>query len=214
VKNRIKYFNLAVPGGFSLLELLVVVALIMVLIGLLVPAYNRVREGQKGAQAKVVMGQLAIALQRYQSEYGRLPFDPDNKPTNETLTAVHLENLMKLLNDGENLFITGPKTGTHEGNPKNISFFPANARDLKKVGSLKNGTYPAAETGGQTVLVDPWGNSYMIALDFDGNDDIEVYGNQSVKGAIAIWSAGPNKIVEDNPGTTKVNEADDNLNSW
>jgi type II secretory pathway pseudopilin PulG len=210
VKNRIKHLNNANLGGFSLLELLVVVALIMVLIGLLVPAYNRVREGQKGAQTKIVMGQLAMALQRYQSEYGRLPFDPDNKPTNETLTAVHLENLMKLLNDGEDTYITtGPG-----GNPKNISFFPANARDMKKVGSLKNGSYPSAETGGQTVLLDPWGNSYMIALDFNGDDDIEVYGNQSVKGSFAIWSAGPNKIVEDDPGTTKVNEADDNLNSW
>jgi type II secretory pathway pseudopilin PulG len=60
-------------SGFTMLELLIVVSVIIVLISLLLPAIQQAREGARRTQCCNNLMQLGIALQNYQHCHGLLP---------------------------------------------------------------------------------------------------------------------------------------------
>ena len=61
------------PKGFTLVELLVVIAIIAILIGLLLPAINAAREAARRASCRNKMHQLGVALQNYHSALNIFP---------------------------------------------------------------------------------------------------------------------------------------------
>jgi prepilin-type N-terminal cleavage/methylation domain-containing protein len=60
--------------SFTLIELLMVVAIIAVLMSLLLPALQRVRDEAKAAQCKSNLRQLGISMVLYQNDYKYLPY--------------------------------------------------------------------------------------------------------------------------------------------
>lgn len=60
-------------GGFTLVELLVVVTVILILIGLIVGVGAKVLGNQKGTATKGVLGSLDRALEEYMAERGTIP---------------------------------------------------------------------------------------------------------------------------------------------
>lgn len=65
------------PAGFTLVELLVVVAIIALLIAILLPALNKAREAAKLVACMSTLRQQGLALTQYAGEYrGHLPFHP------------------------------------------------------------------------------------------------------------------------------------------
>jgi prepilin-type N-terminal cleavage/methylation domain-containing protein len=60
-------------AGFTLVELMTVIAIVVVLIALLLPAVQGAREGARRAQCRNNLAQLALALQNYEMAYEVLP---------------------------------------------------------------------------------------------------------------------------------------------
>ncbi len=62
--------------GFTLVEMLVVIAMIAVLMGILFPVFNRVRETARQTTCQGNLSQLAIAVKKYRADEGLYPPAP------------------------------------------------------------------------------------------------------------------------------------------
>ena len=63
-------------GGFSLIELMVVIGIIAILLALLMPALQRARQQAKSVQCKSNLRQIGMALQIYSNDWKGWIFPP------------------------------------------------------------------------------------------------------------------------------------------
>ncbi len=188
--------------GFTLIELMVVIAIIIVLIGLLFPAFRGVQDQAKRTQAKNDVTQIVTAVNAFYTEYGKYPVATDdstlanNSEVLYTLRAVSggVANLGNAANPRKIVFISPPMV-KDTANPRSGIGSDGNYYDpwgpvVGKAGSgiyhlVINGTYDndlanpfTADTGaGPAALklgVIAWslGNDGTQGTDFKASDDV------------------------------------------
>jgi prepilin-type N-terminal cleavage/methylation domain-containing protein/prepilin-type processing-associated H-X9-DG protein len=98
--------------GFSLIELLVVMAIVSLLVGMLLPSLQTVRETIRVAKCMNNMRQIGIALQTYSADYqGRFPSIGYGNLSGITgiwenyLTANYLGRVTDLYNNGQTVML-------------------------------------------------------------------------------------------------------------
>ncbi len=177
--------------GFTLMELLVVLAIIAVLIALIVPAVGRVRESARKVQATNDIRQLLVAMELYVAEYQKLPLndvqaaaashpsfvaDTVYGDRNGLYSSVDLCNILRAIPDDR--FNQGNKL-----NPKETVFFTP--IEAKNAAAPRNGIAQQDTTGptAGTIIpkgafVDPWGMEYVVFLDANGDGSL----NAPIKG--------------------------------
>ncbi len=146
--------------AFTLIELLIVIAIIGILMSLLFPAVNAAIDSARKAQAKNDVTQIATAVFAYETEYGRLP------ATNSGAQNVGSPVLAALM--GSNVSSL---------NPRLIVFLEVNNAKKGKSG-VSNGAF-----------VDPWGGSYKIVYDENYDNSVTAGTNgKTIRKKVGVWN--------------------------
>ena len=153
--------------GFTLIEMLVVIAIIGILASLLLPVMGKVKKNAKIMSAQQDVLAVKAAIQQYMNEYSKLPI-PDNEQ--------------------------GSQDDYYDGDKSKGIIAVLRARD--EVLNPKNIPFLESEGGDAGEYLDPWDVQLAIKLDNDYNGKIEYNSlqNEVHSGPALVISYGPNEI--------------------
>lgn len=211
-------------NGLTLIELLTVVVIIVICVGLALPALLSARKSSMRKRAKAEIDVLKSALDQYESAFGVYPpssllKDSDNDPND--------------INLGNESMMAGLSTGL-EGGPflKQYGKHGAdNHRNSDGDSASANLTGWVWEDNGLREFVDPWDNPYIYFSAADYESGVIMY---KIKGrdtsceprkvagttdeyyefaGYQLWSCGPNQTNDTNSAEFLTGE-DDDVRSW
>lgn len=159
-------------SGFTLLEVLTVISIIVILATMALPAIAGIRRKAYINQTSALCHQVALACRDYMLEYGAWP-DMDEAPYNGGEAAgfyTEVSATMVRMFLGENI----AATAYSEGNRRKIVFMEISPKFLKNGG-----------------LVDRWGNPIRVKFDADFDNYMTISGVGTLNIPVAVWSAGP-----------------------
>lgn len=155
--------------GFTLIEMLIVIAIIGILAGLLLTAIAAAMKKARETRASSEVRQIALAWESYLREYSTWPSGTDaaGQPFGGTEGSlfVLVENATNLL---------GGADVPAGANPKKIVFFQRK----------------------DSALRDPWKQSYRYMLDLDYSGSIPrppAQGGDVISRSVIVWSTGVDK---------------------
>jgi len=186
--NRVCLPCAASRWGFTLVELLVVIAVIAILAAMLMPAFNKAKRQREIMSAKKDLNEIVAACTAYESTYSRLPMSVaavlsvsgSNPPVDFTFGYVFATPT-----GPNNIQSPGPyKTNNSEVIAIVMDFtnYLSDGRCTINRDHVKNpqrNKYLNAEivsdntshgVGLDRVFRDPWGNPYLITLDASNDD--------------------------------------------
>ncbi len=162
-------------SGFTLIEMLVVIAIIAILAGLLFPAINRALETAKRNQAAADVRSIAGAITMFYNEYGYFPIPlnrtglpDDGDGGGNFLSAEESKKIIQVLIAEDEEHNEG-----HQLNPRQKVYL--SMQNIQSDGTLE----------------DPWGNQYLIKLDTNLDNIIEFFGHHHRVRALVISLGEP-----------------------
>ncbi|MGI8890530.1 MAG: type II secretion system protein [Chthoniobacterales bacterium] len=184
--------------GFTLIEMLVVITIIVTLMAFLFPAFRAVQDQAKRTQAKNDLTQIVTAVNAFYTEYGKYPLATDDAKITENANLLYV---LRAVAAGAN--------AVDAVNPRKIVFLsPPDVKDNSRPRSGLN-------TNGQ--YFDPWGSQYLVAL--DGNYDDQIAnpytgnaGSAQLRLGVIAWSLGKDGLTS--AGDKKAATSDDDVISW
>jgi prepilin-type N-terminal cleavage/methylation domain-containing protein len=155
-------------GGFTLVEMLVVIGMIAALAGISFPVYKSIQKKVDKQQLLMTINGIERAVDNFETEYNYLPFVGATYPTGDIDWSNQYGFSGTASNDAFITVLAG-KTNT-PANFKQISFFEMSG-PKGSPGNYKDGLL--INNDGTAELYNPWGNRYeMFALDTDGDGGI------------------------------------------
>ncbi len=147
--------------AFTLIELLMVIAIIGVLAGILIPTVGMIKEKAKIATSKVQLSQYLTAIQSFKGEYGYYPFSNDLNGNHELdLSSVQKSKLFYETLSARS-FSNASNSVSVEGNRRRIQFYTFNEHEIAD--GLDHGI-------SKNTIVDSFGNN-QIRIVFDHDND-------------------------------------------
>ena len=170
--------SFSLTAAFTLIELLTVIAIIAILMSLLFPVVNSVKESGRKAQAKQDIMGIVTAVKAYNTEYGKYPpMDPAATANAGGADAgVGDPTGAAMPNDNSALrHAAGDRSRCKHWavkNPRRVVFFEgksASSPDQPRAGFVDKGS---GEKRGS--FFDPWGTQYNIVVDTNYDNQVDL----------------------------------------
>ena len=216
--------------AFTLVEMLIVIAIIAILAALLLPVLAGAKKAAQKKQAALEISQIVGAIQQYDSVYGRFPVSAGVQAAaaqgngDFTYGGTVISNELGQLPAGYASYVTnnseviailmnftnyptgGPTVNTnYVKNPQQTLFLNAKMSGW----DLSQGGLPVPGVGNDLVYRDPWGNPYVISMDLNYDEQCQdaFYQLQKVSQSQPNSQTGINGLVN----TTDANGNGDNV---
>ncbi len=142
-------------SGFTMIELLVVVAIILIIAGLVSPAVYKMTRDSNARQASAQVRSIDAAIKNFKAEYGRWPgqvsFNNDRNRDGIIRQHVLIQDL----------------TSETTRNPRNLRFLDV---DESWIGGPNTNRY----------FIDPWLNMMVVVMDDNDSGKLEINTNITV----------------------------------
>jgi prepilin-type N-terminal cleavage/methylation domain-containing protein len=176
-------------SGFTLLELLVVIGIILILMGLVLAVIQAVKSNAQILAAKHVTKSIEAAVGAYYAEYAKYPplqaadapapdGSKDQWAGDPAMGAqVHNNALFFTLR----IIPKGPNEND-AANPRRVRYFDYKSARLSSAGKPRDGFFDRTVDGNippddlNGNLYDPWGREYGVILDTNGDEHIDMQG--------------------------------------
>lgn len=177
-------------GGFTLVELLIVITIIGILIGIAVPTLSGVLQQAKKVEARAFMSSMQQAVLNYRTEYNDWP--PFMRGAGNA--DFKLESAGHWTDFFGTMTARSGYGDLDNQNRRRIKFLDVPVKYLREGGNL---TTPPSNPLNATLFVDPWDRFYTMWIDADydgvlnGLPDITTGSASgfSIPGEVAVWSA-------------------------
>ena len=225
---RLPHSAASTQRAFTLIELLVVISIIAVLMGLLFPVANMMKENGRKVTARSDVMATINATKYYFTEYGKYPelqipaIATEDAYAGDPATALTTPINNSALYDS--LRAIGLRINVdHILNPKRVIFLEA--KSVAKVTAPRGGFLDkAGAAGGDSTLegcwFDPWGKQYNIGIDrnYDNQVDMsKIYKDitliDSPRTGVTAFALGSDNAVGDKKTAGKLAGSDD-VASW
>ncbi|MBE2214006.1 MAG: prepilin-type N-terminal cleavage/methylation domain-containing protein [Opitutaceae bacterium] len=130
--------------GFTLLEVLMAVAVIGILVAIIIPAIGGAQTSARRAKTRVQFSQWSAAIEQFRQEYGYYPTFAEDRvnggPPGALLAEVHIfhDTLTSRRRNGDALPTGGTTPAPQVQNPKRIAFVSFGTGDLSTDGLIQD----------------------------------------------------------------------------
>ena len=175
--------------GFTLVELLVVIGIILILMGLVLTVIPAVIQNSKKLAASQLTKQVVVAVNAYHHEYAKFPplQTPGSPPSDPGKDQWVGDPAMGAPLHNNALFFTlrnipkGPNEND-EANSRRVTYFTEKSATVSSAGTPRGGIFDRSRDGSAPPrdldgnLYDPWGREYGVILDTNGDERIDLEG--------------------------------------
>lgn len=172
---RKQQLSVVASSAFTIVELLIVIAIILALAGLILATSGYVQTKSKRSRAEVEIAAISTALENYRADNGIYPIDTANGTTN-TLDARTMVNPTAVQYAAASVFLYKQLSGDSAGNrnPTGRSYF-----------SFKpNMLLPKDQAQAVSAIADPFGCSYGYSTANQANP------SKGYNSTFDLWSTG------------------------
>ncbi len=201
--------SLGQKNAFTMVELMIVIAIMSVLAGLLLPALNRAWGRANIAKCSTTIGSLQTALAMYSLDYGLYPPSSDAEGSQHNGNSADADHFAPGTDEPENF--VNALTATSLGGP----YMEFKGKDLDE------------SVSGLPVLLDPWGQAYIYTarrrsttespaannLVVDTQAPFFPYTTNTDNNTYNIYSLGPDRITNGGVSYSDAGGGDWNLST-